>query len=118
MKIILLTFMFLGVAACSNKHDTHPKKIQPAKIEAREGEKIPYVILTVEAEKRIGIEILPQAVPMPTSAMILDVNGKTWVYTQTAPQTYHRVPVDEKTTAPLVTVGAAELFGAESGVGK
>lgn len=110
--------MILVVTACSSKHDSHSKKVQPAKIENREGEKIPYVILTVEAENRIGIETLPQAVPMPTSAMILDVNGKTWVYTQTAPQTYHRIPADEKITSPLVTVGAAELYGAESGVGK
>jgi len=68
---------------------------------------------------------------VPYGALLYDVNGDAWVYISTAAGTYQRAPVvvdyieddqavlldgpDEGT--PVVSVGAAELFGTEFGVG-
>ena len=69
---------------------------------------------------------------IPYSAVIYDLTGDTWVYTSPEPLTFVRQPVTvdyiEGDTAVLVdgpdagtlvaTVGVAELYGADTGVGK
>ncbi len=69
---------------------------------------------------------------VPYSAVIYDLHGDTWTYTNPEPLVFvrHRITVDyiERDTAVLldgppagtavVTVGAAELFGVELGVGQ
>ncbi len=69
---------------------------------------------------------------VPWSAVIHDVNGGTWVYEQTSPQTFVRRRVQVRfvdhddavlDAGPAVggrvaTVGAMELFGSEFGFGK
>ena len=64
---------------------------------------------------------------LPYAALLYDASGKTWVYTNPAPRVYQREPVTvakveggvvTASTGPavgttIVTVGAAELFGAE-----
>jgi hypothetical protein len=69
---------------------------------------------------------------VPYQAVIYDLQGETWVYTNPAPLTYvrHQVKVDyiDDDTAVLVqappmgtkvvSVGVAELFGTEFGIGK
>lgn len=69
---------------------------------------------------------------VPYSAVLYGVNGETWVYTSPEPLVFVRQPIaidyieddlailsegPEAGTA-VVTVGAAELFGAETGVSK
>jgi hypothetical protein len=63
---------------------------------------------------------------------LYDANGKTWVYTSPSPQVFERQEVTVArveggvviaTAGPpagttIVTVGAAELFGAEFGTAK
>jgi RND family efflux transporter MFP subunit len=65
-------------------------------------------------------------------ALLHDINGGVWVYERTAPRTYARRRVEVEDTIgglallargpasgkPIVTEGAAELFGVEFGVGK
>lgn len=69
---------------------------------------------------------------VPLSAIVYDIDGGTWVYQQTAPQTYtrRRVIVSRivnkmavlsrgiEPDAKIVASGAAELFGTEFGTGK
>jgi hypothetical protein len=69
---------------------------------------------------------------VPYNAVIYDLKGDTWVYTSPAPLSYvrHHVKIDYidddtaiLTEAPpvgtkVVSVGVAELFGAEFGIGK
>ena len=64
---------------------------------------------------------------VPYAALLYDASGKTWVYTNPAPRVYQRQAVTvakveggmvTATAGPavgtaVVTVGAAELFGAE-----
>lgn len=95
------------------------------------------VILSPDSAHRLGIVTEPvRQLPgspntvVPVSAVLYDQDGKTWVYTNTAPYTYVRSavtlgPIDndqwELTSGPApgtmaVTVGGAELLGAEEGV--
>jgi len=80
---------------------------------------------------RLPLRSRATAVTLPTSAIVWDTQGGTWVYATTAPLTYtrRRVALDrvEGDVAVLargvddgdriVTVGAAELFGVEFGAG-
>jgi hypothetical protein len=73
-----------------------------------------------------------KALTIPWSAVLYDSHGGAWVYERTAPLTYVRrrvslrrvvgadVLLDAGATqgAQVVKVGAAELFGAEFGIGK
>jgi multidrug efflux pump subunit AcrA (membrane-fusion protein) len=73
-----------------------------------------------------------KALIIPWSAVVHDINGGTWVYENTAPQTYSRRRVEVlyvrdgfaalgrglNTGTNVVKTGAAELFGTEFGVGK
>lgn len=88
------------------------------------------------AGQRVFVELplsaAAQRMVVPYSAVIYDLKGDTWVYTNPEPQTFirHKVSVDyiEGDKAVLsegppegtkvVTVGVAQLFGVEFGVGK
>ena len=79
----------------------------------------------------IGAPILPRLV-VPYAAVIYDNTGNTWVYTNPTPLVFIREPVHvdfvQDGTAVLfsgpplgvfvVVAGSAELYGAETGVGK
>lgn len=106
-------------------HSEHKeKKESPAKVEIAAQGEMPKVILTPEAEKRLGIDVISiqSTSQMPPSAILYDLKGVTWVYVRTAPQTFSRVHAEsrkqEQQTVEVVIRGAAELYGAESGVGK
>jgi hypothetical protein len=89
--------------------------------------------LTDKAVERLGVTTEKvtkgSALEIPYGALIYDGSGKTWVYTNPEPRKYIRaaVTVDKITgnkvqlrSGPpagtdVVTVGAAELFGAEFG---
>jgi hypothetical protein len=69
---------------------------------------------------------------VPYNAVLYDLKGQAWLYTSPSPRVFVRRPIKvdfvERDLAVLmegppagtevVTVGAAELYGAESGVGK
>ena len=73
-----------------------------------------------------------ESLVIPYAAVIYDVNGGSWVYQNTGPQTYVRARIEisrvvgdlavlGRGPAPgvmVVTDGAAELFGTEFGTGK
>ena len=84
--------------------------------------------LVVEASTRGGL-LRPV---IPYSGLIYDLNGETWTYTSPEPLVYirERIEVDHiadgrvfmirgpTVGTPVVTAGAAELFGIEFGLGK
>jgi hypothetical protein len=69
---------------------------------------------------------------VPYSALIYDLQGNTWVYTSSEPLVFIRQPVvvdyidgdnvvllqGPAAGTEVVTVGVAELYGADTGVGK
>jgi len=101
------------------------------------------VTLTEKAMERLDIKTAPvrevlirhsketNRIVVPYSSVIYGPHGQTWVYTNTEPRTFvrHQINVDfiEGETAVLndgppvgtviATVGSAELYGAEFGLG-
>ena len=131
---ILVTLVFAGLmlSACGAK-TAAPEKIVPSKLEPIEGTDLSKVILTEKAAERIGVETAPASgTAVPYAAVIYDIEGNTWIYTNPEPLTFVReaVVIDhiEGDTAFLaeslpgdlnvVTVGVAEIYGTETGVSK
>jgi hypothetical protein len=87
----------------------------------------PSVAVTDAAQTMPGSETRKT---IPYSAVIYDLSGQAWAYVNTAPRTYVRQPITidysqgaqtvlkdgPPAGTQVVSVGAAELFGAETGV--
>jgi hypothetical protein len=133
-RSIMALFVFAGLllSACGPKSET-TEKIAPSKLEPIEGTDLSKVILTEKAAERIGIEtVSASGNEVPYAAVIYDIEGNTWIYTNPAPLIFVReqIVIDhiEGDTAVLsdgltsdltvVTVGVSELYGTETGVSK
>jgi hypothetical protein len=129
-----------ALSACSGASG-EAVKIQPAKVVKIEGTDTQRVELTDKAARRIGIETTtvkeatgPQAghTVVPYAAMIYDADGHASVYTNPAPLSFVRRSITVSTIegdsvyltdgppagTAVVTVGTAELFGTETGIGE
>lgn len=118
-----------------------PASDEPAVVEPIEGSDVARVILSETAVRYLKIETAPVAygpspspsratVVVPYSTLIYDADGAAWVYTSPKPRTYLRAPVTIRSIdgdvvtlsrgpavgTVVVTVGAAELVGAEAGI--
>jgi hypothetical protein len=129
---ILLIVAALQLAACAPKSTT-TEKVNPFTLEEIEGSELKRVILTDKAAERINVQTAPASgTVVPYAAVIYDIEGNTWVYTNPAPLTFVRAPIvidhiegDQaflsqglESDSPVVTVGVAEIYGAETGVSK
>ena len=109
---------------------TSPK---PAVVEDIEGTDLKRLVLTEKAAERLGIqvaEVTDNAVPY--AAVLYDLDGSTFVYTNPEPLIYIRAPIvvdhiegerallseGPPSGTPVVIVGGAELIGIEFGLGK
>jgi hypothetical protein len=113
---------------------------EPAKIEHVEGSEVSRLTLDPKAVERLGIKTAPLSETtvagkkrkvVPYGAVLYDAEGKTSVYVTSAPNTYVREPITvdyiegdravlvagPAAGTAIVTVGAAELYGTETGVG-
>jgi hypothetical protein len=131
------------MAGC-NRATSSYTKVEPAKVEHTAGSEISKVTLSEKAMERIGVKTTPllegkvegaqNDAPrpfVPYSAIMYVPNGNAYVYTSPSPRTFVRHPVGvdyiergvavlktgPKPGTEVVTEGAAELFGAEFGVG-
>ena len=116
------------------------EKVEPYELTATD-EGINRVTLTQRASDRLLLETAPVAaadvdgqdlLTVPYAALIYDTEGGTWVYLQTESLTYTRVAVEVDyieadtvylTDAPdlgaeVAVTSVAELYGADTGVGK
>ena len=131
--LVLLIFAGLLLSACGGQIPVTGEKIAPSSLEPIEGTDLSKVILTEKAAERIGIEtVSASGTEVPYAAVIYDIEGNTWIYTNPEPLTFIREPIVidyiEGDTAILaegltsefnvVTVGVAELWGTETGVSK
>ena len=92
--VIVIVLVAVGLSACGPS-TTSATKIEPAKVEVIEGSDLKQVILTEKAAERIGLETVPvQANTVPYAAVIYDIEGNTWVYTNPAPLTFVRAPIE------------------------
>ncbi len=129
------------LSACTQTTVETTSRAEPAKVEHVEGSAdVSRLTLTAKAVERIGIQTTPireERVAgtwrkvVPYGAVLYDAEGKTSVYVSSAPNTYVREPITVDfiegdravlTAGPaagtaIVTVGAAELYGTETGVG-
>jgi hypothetical protein len=115
-------------------------EIKPAQVEAIAGTELHKVTLTARAAERLDIktdrvqEIAIRGAKrkvVPYAAVLYDAHGDTWVYTSPAPLVFvrHAIKVEyisgdravlsqgPPAGTAVVTVGAAELFGAEFEIG-
>jgi hypothetical protein len=144
---ILLLIVCLQLSACGQPSASSASKEvkegtdAPARVEHIGATDLNRVILTAQAAKRLDIQTAPvsdaqvrgtQRKVVPYAAVIYDLHGETWVYTNPSSLTFvrDRISVDyiEGDLAVLskgpasgtrvVTVGAPELYGTELGIGE
>ena len=131
--IIILFGGFLLSACGGGQIPVTGEKISPSTVEEIEGSELKQVILTEKAAERIGVQTVPvNGQVVPYSAVIYDIEGNTWIYTNPAPLTFVRAPIvvdyiegDQaflsqalESDDPIVTVGVIEIYGTETGVSK
>lgn len=130
---IVVFFVFAGLllSACGPKTETTDKP-SPVTLEPIEGTDFQRVILTEKAIERLDIQTANvEGTTIPYAAVIYDTEGNTWIYTNPEPLTFVRAPIaidhiegDQVVLSAgldavkVVTVGVAELYGAETGVSK
>jgi len=125
--------MSLILSACGGQIPVTGEKVSPSMLEPIEGTDLSRVILTEKAAERIDVQMTQvRGNQIPYAAVIYDIEGNTWVYTNPEPLVFVRAPIvidridgdmailskplDANTT--VVTVGVAELWGTETGVSK
>jgi hypothetical protein len=136
---LALTVAVLPLSACQGRSEVAAGSAEPASLEPVEGTDRSRVILTAKAVERLGIQTAPvrpgegaqaQQSLIPYSAVVYDPNGATWTYVSPEPLTFVREPITidridgdraflldgPPAGTPVVTVGAAELYGTELGV--
>ena len=130
----------LALSACAQSEAAPTAEEGAAIVQPLSGtSELSTVRLVGQAAERLGIETVPvrqsargskATIVIPYGAVIYDPAGGTWAYKQVEPMTYVRVAivVDRITGSrailtdgpaagtPVVSVGAAELYGAEVGV--
>jgi hypothetical protein len=131
----------LSVAGCQGGDEDATAADEPAKVEPVEGsDGLFQVTLTAEAAERIDLQTAAvrtegegaaERTVVPYSAIVYETDGETWVYTSTDDLSFVREHIIVQgiegdrallTQGPsagteVVTVGVAELFGAEHGIG-
>lgn len=122
----------LPVSACTEVEQASTGGYEPAKLEPVGGGEIKRVTFTQEGARRTGLQTASVAgkggfLVVPYAALVYDSQGESFVYTSPKSLTYLRVEVEvgrvERTGVLLtdgppvgtkvVTVGAAEVYGAE-----
>jgi hypothetical protein len=133
---LLVSLAALPLAACAEVESAAVDGYQPSHIEEVEGSDVQRVTFTKEGARRTALETAlvrtrgaHQVVPY--AALIYDGEGATWVYREEKELTFMRAPVEVDrianggrvllTEGPpagsrVVTVGAAEVYGAELGM--
>jgi len=140
LTLALLIIIGLQLTACAPK-ETKVEKIQPFQLEEIDGSDLKRVILTAKAAERLDIQtsqVQDEQISgvsrkvVSYAAILYDLEGQTWLYTNPAPLTFVResITVDfiDGDTAVLVkgpssgtevvVIGVAELYGTETGVSK
>jgi len=137
MVVVLLSACLL-ISACGQSPEATTTEENPnVTVEELTGAEPTREILTEDAAKRLDIQTAAardvevngaKRTVIPYAAIIYDTEGATWVYLNPAPLTFvrHPIAVDDikgdqafladalPADSAVVTVGVAELYGAES----
>jgi hypothetical protein len=140
--VALLITAALAASGCAKASHDEAASPEPARVEKIQGSDVNRLVLTAKAVERLGIATAAVGdVPPPKggarrtvvnfSALIYEADGSAAVYTNPEPLVYVRAPVVVDTIerdqaflangpppgTAVVTVGAPELFGIDSGIG-
>lgn len=139
-RLVATVVAGLALAACTSPGATKPKVDAAVVVEKIDGTDLERLALSAKAAERLGISTEPVGVGpagstsrtvIPYSAVVYDAEGAAWTYTNPESLVFvrHLITVDHiagqqavLTSGPalgtlVVTVGAAELWGVETGVG-
>ncbi len=137
LPLIGLLVLVLPLAACGSAAAVADAPETVVKVVPIEGTDLSTVTLSDKAAERVGVATAPVVSEpgggsvVPYAAVLYDETGRTWVFTNPSGHAYVRAEITVKTIdgqaahltagpppgTPVVTVGVAELFGAENGVG-
>lgn len=139
-RIVMVALVAIALPLVGCKQDKVATKYHPAKLEDTDKKDIKKVILDARAAERTGIETTTVREEMvtlaggtamrkviPYGALMYDKKGNAWTFTNPSPLVFVRAPlvVDDiegnqvilaegpPAGTVVVTVGAAELMGAE-----
>jgi hypothetical protein len=116
-------------------------KIEPAEISKTDGSEFNRVLLSEKAAQRLDIQTAPvreeqvngtPRLVIPYAAVLYGLHGETWAYTSPKSLTFVRqlITIDRiegdkvilsngpAAGTQVATVGVAELYGADTGIGK
>jgi hypothetical protein len=132
--LITLVVGALAVAGCAGSNP--PAEAEPAVTIEERDNGISVLTLSERAAQRLDVQtaqVREQGAQkvIPYAAVIYDAQGATWTYAVSEPLVYQRAPISVDTISgdeailsdgpdsgtEVVIVGAAELYGAETGVG-
>ena len=138
--IVPILVLGLALAGCAQPVADTTAEDPPAVVEPIEGSDLSTITLTAKAAERIGIvtaKVSPTstggvtgATTIPYGAVLYDIDGATWTFTNPEPLVFVRQAISVESIrgdvavledgppagTEVVTVGAAELMGAELGV--
>ena len=135
-SILVLVFAAsVGLSGCAAVKTAAAPPGEAASTMEKVGADLNRLTLTDKAVERLGLTTAKvttgagSALEIPYGSLVYDATGKTWVYTNPESRTYIRAAVTVDRIAgndvllrsgppagtDVVTVGAAELFGAEFG---
>jgi len=140
LALVLLAIVALPLlSACGGSSDTASES-GPALVEPIDGTDLSRITVTAKAAERLDLQTTAvrsaagegKQTVIPYAAVLYQPNGETWTYVSPKPLTFvrERIVIDRidgdrvvlsKGPAPgtkVATVGVAELFGAESGIGQ
>jgi hypothetical protein len=135
--ILALAALAALLASACGSAPSEPTEPEPATVEAVDGSVLKKVTLSDDAVERVGIETSPVTtatggrLSVPSSTVLYDQDGQAWVFTNPEGHVYLRAQVTVYGTTgdatlltagppaetQVVTVGVAELYGTELGVG-
>lgn len=134
-ELLIVSGLLLSACAPVSEHES--ARAEPATVEPIEGTDLLRVTLTVRAAERLDIQTASVEAAadakhtiIPYAAVFYTANGDTWTYTSPEPLTFVRAPIviehidgdlaflsdGPPSGTAVVTRGAAELFGTETGV--
>lgn len=130
--LVLIAVSVISLSACSGEPADTASHYEPARIEPIEGTDVQRVTFSAEGARRVGLRTVAirqsdQGKVIPYAAVIYDARGNAYAYTSPEPLTFVRREIEidrvEGDSAILsagppvgtevVTIGAAEVYGAE-----
>lgn len=143
LTLIALVALLLLLLYRSTRTSNTPVITPPAKVESVLGTKFQHVTLSAKAAERLGIETVLVREEwvvrsggvrrvVPYASVIYGLQGETWVYISPEPPVFVRYLINidyidgglaillegPPPGTSVVTVGVAELYGADTGIGK